>query len=311
MHSRVVDRQMLSCALRLVLTLAAIAAWYVLLKGSAAKGSAALWRQHAGEIVAVALLVPLNVAFETAKLQALSACRGRFAEHFMHTCRGMALQSILPLGAGTYAGRVLGALPSKRRDLLAATFGGGVLQNLCNALGFILVILVYHGACFPWMPTPGLLTSLLMTGGVVVAGALCVYGLGRKIRPFVSKILNDWLEAFRWPALAIAAAAGWSLLRYLVYFAQLAMMVDVFSSAEAGCTFFAVSFYCLLVSAVVLPSGMALAVRGGIAPFVFGPLGLDAGLAASVAMLIFLLNNLIPAILGVYFLLPTTPEAVT
>ncbi|MCC6754695.1 MAG: hypothetical protein IT266_12005 [Saprospiraceae bacterium] len=295
-------------SLRLLLPLAAIAAWCALLNDSWAF-EAAEWRQQAWVVAAVAILVPLNVAFEAAKLQALCSAGGRFWKYFMHTCRGIALQSIVPLGAGTYAGRALGAPPSKRKSLLAATFAGGIMQTLCAALGFFVVILVFNGACFPWLQTEGLLQSLLLTCSALGAIGLVAVGIGQSDRAVASKIMGGWREAFGWPAIALAKAAGWSLLRYLVYFAQMAMLLSVFSARDAGCTLVAVSAYYLLVSVVVLPTGMGLAVRGGIAPFVFGPIGLDAGLSAAVAMLIFLLNNLLPAILGVFFLLPKTPEA--
>ncbi len=275
---------------------------------------AALWaslRQARWTWVGAALLLlPLNLFLEGwvwARL--LDAVDGSFAPSRITQAvlSGLALGFWTPARAGEYAGRALSFPEADRWTVSVTVF----IQRMVDmAVGVIVGLLLLLGALVAGT-LPATVPWLLATavGGVTGAGLTALL-----FAPTLLHRCSEWAAAWL-PGLPARTAflqrldtrhlldiAGGSLARYLVFTGQFVCLgLALAPSAAVGLLAAAVglTFYAkyLIPSLTLLDLGL----REGGAVFFFQLLGLGAATGLNAALLLFSINVLLPAVIGVPF----------
>ncbi len=209
----------------------------------------------------------------------------------------------LPFGTGS----LIGGIQSCRCEVayIRTIVVSSASQNLLNLLGAV---------CLSW-PVASLISDIqgnffrdhiILSCGIfiiLIIGITWTADTERIRSSFVPTRLGMRISYFHveswkfmWPI------AGLSLIRYLIYLVQLSFLLQLFSCESWKLIFAAAAMYYALISLVPLPGFFSVFSRMGIASIVFPVHGLDTFDCAFVVGLIYLLNQLLPAMLGCYFL---------
>lgn len=261
-------------------------------------------------IAAALLLIPVNLALDGwVWKHLLTPLQDDFSiwELGGAVLSGIALGFWTPARAGEYAGRAL-SLPGGDRWAISLTV---FAQRMVDMTVGVTVGLLALGWAFwqgvlplspPWLIAAGI-------GGVTGAGLTAAVGAPARLHR-----LTAWLVPNR-PAITDRTAylerlslnqgvtvVGGSLARYLVFTGQLACLGRAFApsapwsllAAAAGLTFYAK----YLIPSLTL---LDLGIREGSAAFFFQQLGLGAAAGLNAALVLFAVNVLLPALLGLPF----------
>ena len=268
-------------------------------------------------LILLFLLMIVNWGLEAAKwrllmkpvqsVSLLTACKAILS--------GLSFSMFIPTAAGEYAGRTLYMNEGNRLRSLSLNVVGSISQLLITLVAGSIGLLYLKDELLT-TGTPGSSLNIIWFDGLlyaVIAAALVFgfiyFGLGfftqwfEKI-PFIQKhiIFVQSLEAFRLPQLTQILLL--SFLRYSVFIVQYIIVLQVFSVTvfwlQAA---FATSVLLLILSAIPsVPNIAELGVRGEVSRQLFGVLSANtAGIVFSAA-LIWIVNLILPAILGSLFL---------
>lgn len=222
---------------------------------------------------------------------------------------GMTLGAWTPAQLGEYAGRTF-YLRQGDRWTVSLTILVQRMVDMAVAVDVGLVALTWAlmTGTLP-LSTPWIVAA---TTGIVVGGALTILVAA----PSMADSLTRWLLS-GWPAVSrrtevirtlppkqILLVVAGSLLRYLVFATQFVCLALAFRPAVSVPTLFAITaliFYVkyLIPSLTVLDLG----IREGAAVGFFHLFGLSTAPALHAALLLFVLNRIVPALLGVPLLL--------
>lgn len=287
-------------------------------------GSNTLWA------IAAVLLLPLNWGAETRKWQLLlrafvpeapwrMALRGVLA--------GVSLAVFTPNRLGEFGGRAL-SLPSRFRWRAAAA-------NVVSALSQMLVVVAVGGAGLWWFVREVLRPEPFYSAAVAVLTALGAsvllvfyFQVGRVLRcsafaipsflirhlPAITEhawlgrqwrgLLRGTVVLGRFRSKTLWAVLGWATFRYGVYSAQYFFLLQFFGvctdiwSGLAG-----ISTLFLLQTGIPLPPAMGLVARGGLAVQVWSQLGANELSSLSATFALWIINLILPALVGTFFLL--------
>lgn len=263
------------------------------------------------------LLMMLNWTLEAAKwrllmkpvqqVSLLTACKAILS--------GLSFSMFIPTAAGEYAGRTLYMHEGNRLRSLSLNIVGSISQLLVTLAAGSIGLLYLKDELLKATASGSSLNIIWFDGLLyAVLAATLVFGLiyfqlqfftrwFEKI-PFIQKhiIFVQSLEAFRMPQLT--QILGLALLRYTVFIIQYLIVLHLF-----GVTIFwvkaafATSVLLLILSAIPsVPNIAELGVRGEVSRQLFGLMSANtAGIVFSAA-LIWIVNLILPAILGSLFL---------
>ena len=260
-------------------------------------------------IGAALLLLPLNLLLETVGWHRLvrpvaPATRWRTAAGSL--LAGHALGFVSPAGLGTYAGRAYTLPHTRRGTLMALVFTDRLLAMVIGVGMGLLGYLAYLKAA---TPAPAALWF-----GVFVLGIVLVMGLSAMLLfPRMSyRLLNRLARRNRfrhrlrflrrYQTSAMLELVGLATLRYAVYTTQFVLLLYAFApdlsfvAAYLGVS--AVFFAKYLIPPITL---MDLGIREGAAVFFLAAFGVTQAVAFDAAFLLFCINLLGPALLGVPF----------
>ena len=151
------------------------------------------------------------------------------------------------------------------------------------------------------------LTALVAATGLVLALPSIRQKIKQKVRHFVQKTgLTDGLDALRFRR-ALPGAAAVSILFAGVFCLQLALLVRAFAVIDLGQGLLGVFLAHAAKSLLPIAFG-DLGVREGATVLSFHLLGVPAGAAVSASLLLFAMNAVLPALLGLPFLVAVRKE---
>lgn len=269
-----------------------------------------LWQAQWTWIAAAVLLLPVNLVLDGWVWKRLLASVVDRVSHWNLSgavLSGIALGFWTPARAGEYAGRAL-SLPDGDRWSISLTVFAQRMVDMAVGVNVGLLALAWsfwHGVLpqsVPWLALAGI---GLVTGvgfAAVVAAPARIHHLVQWLIPNRPSI-TDRTAFFE----SLSRGQGWavvsgSLARYLVFTTQFAFLGRAFASSApwsllalaASLTFFAK----YLIPSVTL---LDLGIREGGAAFFFQQLGLGAAAGLNAALVLFAVNILVPALLGLPF----------
>lgn len=265
-------------------------------------------------IIAI-LLMPLNWAFETLKWNTLV----RNFEHlsFFRAYRGIlsgiTFSLFTPNRVGEYGGRILIVKPENNWKGVIATLVGSFCQMLVLlSMGFV-GLLFFAGKFLDLDP---LVLRGIMFLGILLIGILlfCFYNIDLivpvvKRLPFVHRLKRfvkhvKMLKKYTSKELTIALFYGF--LRYLIYSLQYYLILRFFAIEVSLLMGFAsIATIFLLQTSIPLPPIIGLMSRGQIALFVWKNYTDQESDILAATFGLFLLNLIIPAILGLAIIIST------
>lgn len=296
-------------------TLAAVAVGYLAYVVKPADMLAAVASAQPAWIVAALLLLPLNVLLESLGWHHLvrpvaPATRWRTAAASL--LAGHTLGFVSPAGLGAYAGRAY-ALPHRRRGMLMALVYTDRLLAMVVGVGMGLIGYGAYVEASPPHPA-ALWLGVWMLGLVIVLGLSTILLFPRRLYrllhnlAFIRRFRHRlrFLRRYRTPAML--GLVGLAAIRYAVYTTQFVLLLYAFLpdlsviSAYLGVS--AVFFAKYLIPPVTL---MDLGIREGAAVFFLAAFGVTQAVAFDAAFLLFCINLLGPALLGVPFVFALQP----
>lgn len=227
---------------------------------------------------------------------------------------GFALGFVTPARAGEFVGRAL-YLPEADAWTVGLTiFVQRLIDTAINvavgigALGGVLYIGLLESA-WAW--------TLVLIGG----GAFALLLIGFLAAPSSAARLARWLAPHRtaihervdvlqtYRHRTMAWATGWAGLRYVVFCTQFVLLIYAFAPEPALHSVFgavALTFFAkFLIPSVTL---MDLGIQEGAAVFFLGLFGVSPAAAFNAALLLFLINIVLPTLAGLPFVWPLRPH---
>lgn len=224
---------------------------------------------------------------------------------------GFAVGFFTPARVGEYAGRAFSVTYPNKWSVTATV----LLQRLIDLViglwgGTLVLAYVWRSGSLPENVGWGIGWEVVLLTGIGVAGGVTALLLAPRMVLGIARWLPDrWMSwrahlSFleRLSMRSVAASFAWSAFRYLVFIAQMAVLVQAFDPEVAFAGAFAgsvLAYYIrYLLPAVTL---MDLGVREGAAVFFLPLFGADPAAALNAALAVFALNIAAPSLVGVLF----------
>lgn len=265
-------------------------------------------------IIAI-LLMPLNWAFETLKWNTLvrNFEHLSFFKAYRGILSGITFSLFTPNRIGEYGGRILIVQPENNWKAVIATLVGSFCQMLVLLSTGFIGLLFFAGKFLSLDP---LVLRGIMFLGILLIGILlfCFYNIDLivpivKRLPFVHRLKKfvkhvAMLKKYTTRELTMALAFG--LLRYMIYSLQYYLILRFFAiEVPLLMGFASIATIFLLQTSIPLPPIIGLLTRGQIALFVWEHYTTQQSDILAATFGLFLLNLIIPAILGLFIIVST------
>jgi uncharacterized membrane protein YbhN (UPF0104 family) len=267
-------------------------------------------------VVIALLLLPINLLLDGwVWSRLLDALEGPFspADVTRALFVGMALGFWTPVRVGEYAGRALYLPNGDRWEISLSVFAQRIIDM---AVGVIVGLVLLIGVLAMGMLPPSLPWLAALAIGAGTAALLLCLILVPNLLQWGTDVLNEWAPSlfsrttfFRrlTPRQGLEVAGG-TIVRYIVFIGQFVCLgLAVASSASVVSLFVAagLTFYAkyLIPSLTVLDLG----IREGGAVLFFQVMGSSAAAGLNASLLLFSINVLLPAVLGIPILGRRTP----
>jgi hypothetical protein len=291
--------------------ISAVLLWsiYIQVKKQLNSVGASVW-QHTGPDIFIwlcVLLMPVNLLLETRKWQLLanSAEPLSFRQAFTSYLGGLAFSMITPNRIGEYPGRILYLKRKNTFRLISVSVLGAVAQLLTVFL-FGMAGLIYYNIAYPGpFEKTVLLSCILVTAGIAIVfwrfeAWLPLLGRIRRLRKFniYGQLLMRFKPKEQWTILGI------SLLRYAIFTAQYLFFLrwmNVQMPLAEGYCMAALFFWTIgVIPSIALAE---LSERGQVSLYLFHHFSPNTLGILGATMGIWLLNLIIPTIVGSILLL--------
>ena len=264
---------------------------------------------NAFPLVTLFFLVPLNWALESLKWQFLArrAIPLTYTEAFRSTLTGLAVGVAFPAQLGDTVGRIT-SLRSKRR---LRTLGAALVSN-----GIQFYVSILGGAvCWFWrgeslgfsQEITWVISGLLL---FILAGGLVLEIFRQRLldwrsnRSWAQKMKKNLMVIQRYSYRELITALSIGLARYLVFVTQYALALSLFDLPISLLNILSGVGLIYLVK-TILPAINAigdLGIRQFTALYIFAPYHLASEKIIAATFLIWLINILVPLLVGVYFI---------
>lgn len=251
----------------------------------------------------------MNWMLEISKWQTLASVvqKVSYKEALIQSLSSHTLSLLAPFKTGEYVGKALYFKKDIRKKIILLNFVGNMYQLLVT-LVFGTVGLVYFVQHFhiSWHPYKFRFFAF------ITAFFILVFLAGNTRIPYGKKG-NYYQRALaftrRIPKKIKYKTGLLSVLRYLVFSHQFYLMLGFFGVEIAYTTAMLLVFVMYFI-ATLLPvmSLFDFLIKGSVAIYLFGYLGVDQRLMLSISILMWLLNFVLPAVLGSYFVLVFKPD---
>ncbi len=207
------------------------------------------------------------------------------------------LGSFTPNGLGEYAGKALFYAPNNRLKIVA-------LNLVCNGVQMFYSVL-FGLLAFTFL---GIVTLLQLVG--ILAAAVALFFILRKLSSrFQSKVSDFFKAGFSVSAPVHKRNFFYGFLRYATFTSQYVVFLYVENSdVNIISLFAAVAATYLLASSLPAFQLFDFAVKTGVALLFFTELGINPQLILLVTLLMWLLNVVVPLLIGTVYVLRFKPE---
>jgi hypothetical protein len=254
-----------------------------------------------GLSLAVLLLIP-NWLLEAIKLRyllhqhrpvALGSC-------LSSVLTGVTLGLVTPARLGEYGGRILAFDQQRRSEVLGSTLITSLCQMaislLLGAVSAVILLRAHQWISNKWVLAGAILGIMLMIAAMAYLPTILGYATQLPwSKP--KDISKGWLDGIT--RKGIATVLGFSTLRYIVYTVQfLLVLVVLGAGVPIGTLLLHIPLIFLLQTLMPLPPIASLLGRAGAAVIVLSPLGLSDVHILTASALIWVINLVFPAFVG-------------
>lgn len=257
------------------------------------------------------ILMPINWLLEAKKWQILyrNFEKINLKEAFITVLAGNSLGVVTPARIGEYGGRLITSHPDHRGGVILATFIGSITQNVWNlfiglSFSFFLIqdLIGINYIEQKGFLIIGILQTLMMTALLIFLPKI-LFSIA-KTQLFKKSFLGlNTHDLVSFSSRSIYKSIGWSLVRYIIYTIQYALVIMAFNGWSGIETLFSgIALIYFVQTIIPLPSLVNVVARGEIAIFIWPKLGLSVPVALLSSYTIWLINLIFPALIGAIFL---------
>lgn len=252
-------------------------------------------------------LIPINWGIEAYKWKLITApiqwVSFRTATKSVYS--GIFLGNLAPGRATEFLAKIIFFKIENRPKITVLHFVGGMFQlSITIVFGFIALLYKLHdfSGASAWMP-------YLVSGIGIVLLMLLVLSIYKinYILNFISKKVSKDQEVldfnYKFTPSALLQLFGFSIIRYSVFFFQFFLLLYLFDRHVGEEVFPAIALYFLITTTIPMISVLEAAIRAAVALIVFKNTGVANTPLALSSIMIWLINIILPSILGYYFLL--------
>jgi hypothetical protein len=265
------------------------------------------WRSIA-LLVLCLLMIPINWGIESYKWQLITAPveRVSYRTATKSVYSGVCLGNLAPARATEFVAKIIYFHIRSRPQVTVLHFLSGMFQLAITVLaGFAAMFIHVRNivGSAGWI----LYTTASIGGLFLLALILAVYKVDPVLHYLSGKISKDKaLETFHYhfSRRLLLQMTGYSMLRYLVFYTQFALLLSIFIPFGLDLHILAgIALYFLVTSLIPMISVFEAAIRAAIALVVFKDSGISATALALSSVLLWLVNIILPSMVGYYFLL--------
>jgi hypothetical protein len=261
-----------------------------------------------GCLIACVLLMPVNWGIESYKWRIITAPVEpiSFGRANRSIYSGICLGNFAPGRATEFIAKILFFEPDNRPKVTVLHFMNGMFQfSVTVIIGFAALLLKLRdfGSEYAWM--------VYVSGGIGVlmlaALSASIYKVEFLLRFITKKVGNSAdVEGFQYnfPMSRVVVLFVLSAIRYTVFFSQFALVLYIFNGEGLFLPVLSgISVYFLITATIPMLSVAEAAIRAAVAMVVFKSSGMSDTVVALTTVLIWLINIIIPSLIGYYFLL--------
>lgn len=254
------------------------------------------------------LLIPVNWGIESYKWQLITAPVERisYATATRSVYSGICLGNLAPARATEFIAKIIYFHINNRPKVTVLHFVSGMFQLAITVVaGFAGLIYKVHN----FSGNSGWIIYVTSSVGALFLMGLCaaiwkidplLHYLSRKI----SKEKDLEKVHYRFSPRLLAQMTGFSMIRYLVFYAQFALILAVFVPFGLSCDILAgVAIFFLVTATIPMISMIEAVIRAAVALVIFKGTGISDSALALSSVLIWLVNIIFPSMVGYYFLL--------
>ena len=259
-------------------------------------------------LLAVISLMPLNWMLESQKWRLVmnSYTSVSYRTAITSILCGVTCGLVTPARVGEFMGRLLNVRGDEKKVSLYASFICSISQNAVTLILGLIASLFFIDRIAKIEIT---IQQLLVVHTIIIIVALGLYFYHHKLLQrfsdtrFYSKHLH-FLSDMHIDRSLLYRVLALSLLRYTVYGTQYILVLTFLSSSVLLLdNAIAVGTIFLIQSSIPLPPMMGLLARGEIAIFILGLLSYSSAIALLAAGLLWVINLICPALLGLVYLM--------
>jgi hypothetical protein len=268
-----------------------------------------------GWLVLALILAPVNLLFESLRWRTAMAQHPSvpIAEAWKTVLTGITIGFITPGRIGDYLGRAI-AQPARPTETMTSTWIAGLCQNWVNLFFGLtgMTYLYYRLSISYFIPVLAVALVLLILGSILLFkdswrdGLIRItYGLVKKYLKFIK--IPDYVltQKQEFPRLKLFLL---SALRYLIYGSQYILVAKAFGIlAPANLLICIISATLMIQSMIPLPFIAGLLTRAQISVLLWGLIGIDFDKALTVSFVIWMINLLLPSLLGLRYVIMLKP----
>lgn len=253
------------------------------------------------------LLMPLNWGIEAYKWKLITSPLEKinYATANKSIYSGICVGNLAPGRATEFLAKIIFFHPANRSKVAVLHFINGMFQfsvTIVVGLTALLFKLNSFGKELSWVAYVTGITGFLAIALLV----FCIYKIDfilHLVQKKISKEKNAVAFNYQFSASTLLQLSGFSALRYLVFFSQLALLIYLFHAQTFSSTIFiGMALYFLITSVLPMISVLEAAIRAAIALVVFNGTGIMNYVLALATFLLWFINIVIPSAIGYYFL---------
>ncbi len=253
-------------------------------------------------------LMPINWLLETQKWHILvkSFEKISFFTAIKAILIGIVMALITPARIGEYAGRL--SLLREKSQSLGATLLGSIAQNLVTLLIGLFAVVIFADRFISINSGTKNIYYILIIGAILALSWL--YFHMNTVLNFLNrfKFLNKYLISFanlkKYDFVILSKVLGLSLVRYLVYAIQYFLLLHFFGiEGELIVLFAGIAILFLIQSGIPLPPVLSILARGELAIIIWSNISNNTIAAVSVSFSLWIINLIIPALIGLIVML--------
>jgi len=253
------------------------------------------------------LLIPVNWGIESYKWQLITSPLEKisFKNAQKSVYSGLCLGNLAPGRATEFLGKIIFFAAKNRPQITVMHFVNGMFQlSITFVVGFIALTFKINsfGEEYLWVAYVCMCTATLVLG-IFVFSIIKIDKVLHFVSNKISKQKNIEHFEYKFSKATLIKLFSFSFIRYLVFFLQMALLINLFSGTFNSNIALGMALYFLITTAIPMISVIEAAIRAAVALIVFKGCGISDTALALASVNVWIINIIIPSIIGYYFLL--------